>query len=296
TNQSPTDVMQGTGHSTPSISRISLASVVLYLLPRYLHGMGDNLQKLKLTDQIPHLFSLVSSFTHFKMSPNPTASRLSALLKLHFDNLCHLAGAKLLFLGLERNYLRIPLKFLHNHTFDQPLSLNLNTFRVYKKLLSVILWINQPPSATRKHLVLPPGCSVSLLRISPESPIGSNRAPPTGLYTKGTISPTHSVASLLPMWWKLPITNSSQVAGLSMSSRLGGTSILQFNSPGLQGCTTSTFARHPSHHFLMAAYLYGCDCFLLAVVLSRNCMGQDGGTLSPHVGCFIWVRVCRYAK
>jgi len=75
-------------------------------------------QALKLADQIPHLFSLVSSFTHAKTFLNPTASRQSALLELHFDNLCHLAGAKLLVFGLERNRLRIPLKSSHDRTFD----------------------------------------------------------------------------------------------------------------------------------------------------------------------------------
>ncbi|KAI9630843.1 hypothetical protein KEM48_013613 [Puccinia striiformis f. sp. tritici PST-130] len=65
-------------------------------------------QALKLADQIPHLFLLLNSFTTAKTFQNPSASRLSTLLELHFDNLFHLAGAKLLVFGLERNRLRIP--------------------------------------------------------------------------------------------------------------------------------------------------------------------------------------------
>ncbi|KAA1078742.1 hypothetical protein PGTUg99_006148 [Puccinia graminis f. sp. tritici] len=75
-------------------------------------------QALKLTDQIPHLFTLLNSFTNAKTLLNPSASRSSSLLELHFDNLFHLAGAKLLVFGLERNRLRIPLKSSHDRTFD----------------------------------------------------------------------------------------------------------------------------------------------------------------------------------
>ncbi|OAV96111.1 hypothetical protein PTTG_02136 [Puccinia triticina 1-1 BBBD Race 1] len=75
-------------------------------------------QALKLTDQIPHLFTLLSAFSNAKTFQNPSASRLSSLLELHFDNLFHLAGAKLLVFGLERNRLRIPLKSSHDRTFD----------------------------------------------------------------------------------------------------------------------------------------------------------------------------------
>ncbi|KAI7940153.1 hypothetical protein MJO28_013805 [Puccinia striiformis f. sp. tritici] len=75
-------------------------------------------QALRLADQISHLFLLLNSFTTAKTFQNPSAFRLSTLLKLHFDNLLHLVGAKLLVFGLERNRLRIPLKSAHNRTFD----------------------------------------------------------------------------------------------------------------------------------------------------------------------------------
>ncbi|KAH9458263.1 hypothetical protein Pst134EB_010565 [Puccinia striiformis f. sp. tritici] len=75
-------------------------------------------QALRLADQISHLFLLLNSFTTAKTFQNPSAFRLSTLLKLHFDNLLHLVGAKLLVFGLERNRLRIPLKSAHNQTFD----------------------------------------------------------------------------------------------------------------------------------------------------------------------------------
>ncbi|KAH9468950.1 hypothetical protein Pst134EA_009475 [Puccinia striiformis f. sp. tritici] len=96
-------------------------------------------QALKLADQIPHLFLLLNSFTTAKTFQNPSASRLSTLLELHFDNLFHLAGAKLLVFGLERNRLRIPLKSAHDRTFD-----------VFYQLLAGI------PSDQRQSLALHP--------------------------------------------------------------------------------------------------------------------------------------------
>ncbi|KAI9629017.1 hypothetical protein H4Q26_018368 [Puccinia striiformis f. sp. tritici PST-130] len=66
-------------------------------------GSGKS-TSLRLADQISHLFLLLNSFTTAKTFQNPSAFRLSTLLKLHFDNLLHLVGAKLLVFGLERNH------------------------------------------------------------------------------------------------------------------------------------------------------------------------------------------------
>ncbi|PLW29013.1 hypothetical protein PCASD_18637 [Puccinia coronata f. sp. avenae] len=108
--------LSGSGKST-SMKLVTKQLITLSQL-NSLGPSSQSSQALKLADQIPHLFFLLSSFTNAKTLLNPTASRLSTLLELHFDSLCHLAGAKLLIFGLERNRLRIPLKSSHERTFD----------------------------------------------------------------------------------------------------------------------------------------------------------------------------------
>ncbi|KNE91948.1 hypothetical protein PSTG_14619, partial [Puccinia striiformis f. sp. tritici PST-78] len=71
-------------------------------------------QALKLADQIPHLFLLLNSFTTAKTFPNPSASRLSTLLELHFDNLFHLADAdRLGFEDLQASFKSLGFKPKH---------------------------------------------------------------------------------------------------------------------------------------------------------------------------------------
>ncbi|PLW14876.1 hypothetical protein PCANC_16920 [Puccinia coronata f. sp. avenae] len=101
--------------STYSLRRTCKTQAIVY---SGLSRSGNPRKHSKLADQIPHLFFLLSSFTHSKTLLNPTAPRLSRLLELRYDSLCHLAGAKLLILGLERNRLRIPLRYSHELTFD----------------------------------------------------------------------------------------------------------------------------------------------------------------------------------
>ncbi|CAH7686592.1 chitin synthase-domain-containing protein [Phakopsora pachyrhizi] len=75
-------------------------------------------QSKKLSQQLPHLFSLLSSFSQAQSAQNPNGSRLSTLLEIHFDDLCQLAGAKLLVFGLDRNRLRISPKAPRDRAFD----------------------------------------------------------------------------------------------------------------------------------------------------------------------------------
>ncbi|KNZ60022.1 uncharacterized protein VP01_1625g11 [Puccinia sorghi] len=163
-----------------------------------------------------------------------------------------------------------------------PIRSDLMISRVYKN--------SSPPSFGNIHFRQQLGNTLFCLQLARCHFSGSHlshKSGPTVLLRpdciKGTISPTHSVASLL-MWWKLPITNSSQVAGLSMSSRLRVVEV-SFNSTHLvlKGAecksgwsrTTSAFSCHPSHHVLMVAYpvCSGLPSELLAatVACSRLC-------------------------
>lgn len=108
--------LSGSGKST-SLKLLTLQLIKLSQL-NPLGPSSQSSQSLKLYDQIPHLLSILTAFTNAKTLQNPSGSRLSTLLELHLDNLHHLAGAKLLVFGLERNRLRIPLRSSHDRTFD----------------------------------------------------------------------------------------------------------------------------------------------------------------------------------
>ncbi|KAH9819734.1 chitin synthase-domain-containing protein [Melampsora americana] len=74
---------------------------------------ADRLQR-----QLPHFFHLLSSFTQAKTYQNPTASRISTMFEIHFDDLGQLAGAKALVFGLDKTRLRNPLRSSQDRAFD----------------------------------------------------------------------------------------------------------------------------------------------------------------------------------
>ncbi|EGG07998.1 uncharacterized protein MELLADRAFT_35148, partial [Melampsora larici-populina 98AG31] len=72
----------------------------------------------KLQRQLPHFFHLLSSFTQAKTYQNPTASRISTMFEIHFDDLGQLAGAKALVFGFDKTRLRNPLRSSQDRAFD----------------------------------------------------------------------------------------------------------------------------------------------------------------------------------
>lgn len=108
--------MSGSGKST-SMSLITNQFIKL-ANPSYPGSSPAGNSVDKLSRQLPHFFHLLSSFTQAKTYQNPTASRISTMLEVHFDESGQLSGAKALVFGLEKTRLRNPLRSSQDRAFD----------------------------------------------------------------------------------------------------------------------------------------------------------------------------------